>query len=43
MQSEILQTGLRHLVSSAKRRTLEVEEDAGRSIRVIHVQQYSTG
>jgi len=29
-QSEILQTGLRHLVSSAKRKTLEVEDDAGR-------------
>ena len=29
--------------ASAKRKTLEVEEDARRSIRVIHVQQYSTG
>jgi len=29
-QSEIIQTGLRHLVSSAKRKTLDVKEDAGR-------------
>ena len=30
-------------MSSAKRKTLEVEDDAGRSIRVMHVQQYSAG